>query len=216
VDGNKIMELNLIHDYVYTRSLNLKLDTVKSSCLTFEKFVKDNIVDDGTGFDGKENKGKVPAAAKLFSQYNLLMYPLPGFHELYKEIRDTFWAAKQHAGDNNSTEYYAQCWLNCYQAGEYIDWHYHWLPENHAWHGFFCVDVEPNSYTSYQIPGVDNVDIASKNNLLILSKSNGDLHKSSEWLDTTRPRITIAFDILPAYKLCEQGYQGMLNHWVPI
>jgi len=210
------MELSLIHDYIYTRNLNLNLIKLKNSCLTFEKFVRETIVDDGTGFDGKQAKGKVPAAAKLFSQYNLMMYPLPEFYELYREIRDTFWSAKIHAGDKHSNQYYAQCWLNCYQAGEYIDWHYHWLPENHAWHGFFCVDVEPNSYTSYQIPGVDNVDIPSKNNLLVLSKSNGDLHKSSEWLDTTRPRITIAFDIIPAYKLCESRHNEMLNHWVPI
>jgi len=149
----------------------------------------------------------------------LLMYPLPQFYELYQEIKTTFHAANIHQNGESAKgiQYYAQCWLNVYQAGEYIDWHYHWLPESEAWHGFYCLDVEPKSHTSYRIPGIEKeVIIDSKNNMLVIGKSDGDLHKSSEWTDTERPRITIAFDILPADKLCKEGYQDMLNHWVPI
>ena len=209
--------MNLINNYLYTDFLNLDINQIKESCLEMKDFINSNIVDDGTGYD--KNKGlHVPPEAKLFSQYNLFMYPFPGFYDLYKEIQQRFHYANAHQnGDSiKNIKYYTQCWLNVYRAGDYIDWHYHWEPEVKAWHGFYCVDVEPNSETSYRIPGKDDVHIRSQNNLLVISKSDGDLHKSSEWDDTSRPRITIAFDIIPSDKLYDGFYNKKVNHWVPI
>lgn len=210
--------MNLIHNYVYTKVLDLDSNKIKNSCLELKTFINETIIDDGTGFDGKTQKGKVPPEAKLFSQYNLFMYPLPGFHELYKQIQENFHFANAHQNGESikNVKYYTQCWLNIYRAGDYIDWHYHWLPEVKAWHGFYCVDVEPLSETSYRIPGKKDIHIRSENNLLVISKSDGDLHKSSEWHDKDRPRITIAFDIIPEEKLYDGFYNKKINHWVPI
>lgn len=53
----------------------------------------------------------------------------------------------------------------------------------------------------------------SENNLLVISKSDGDSHKSSEWLFDDRIRVTIAFDIVPKEFI---NYDSWLNHWIPI
>lgn len=207
------MQLNLLHNYIYTRDLSLNTQTIKDSSLRLRDYIKHNIKDDGTGFDGKYSKGNVPPEAKLFSQYNVFMYPFPGFHELYNEIKTTFHAAREHQKIPDQS-YYCQCWVNVFEQGQFIDWHYHWLPEFQAWHGFYCVDVEPNSKTTYRLE--EDIDIESRNNLLVISKSAGDLHKTSEWNFPDRPRITIAFDIIPAKTLSDGFYDNKLNHWVPI
>lgn len=207
------MNLSLIDNYIYTRQLNLDVEQIKNSSLRLRDLIKNNILDDGTGFAGKISKGNVPPEAKLFSQYNLFMYPFPEFHSLFKEIQDTFHAARANQNIPNKP-YYCQCWVNVYEKEQFIDWHYHWLPEYQAWHGFYCVDVEPNSSTTYKLE--NEIEIESKNNLLVISKSAGDLHKSSEWHDPNRPRITIAFDIIPADTLSDGFYDNKLNHWIPI
>jgi hypothetical protein len=207
------MNLNLIDNYIYTRSLTLDTETIRASSIRLKDFVRNNIVDDATGFDGKYAKGNVPPEAKLFSQYNVFMYPFPEFHNLYTEIKNTFHAAREHQ-NLPSKPYYCQCWVNVFEQGQFIDWHYHWLPEFEAWHGFYCVDVEPNSSTTYKLE--NEIEIESKNNLLVISKSAGDLHKSSEWHDSSRPRITIAFDIIPEDTLSDGFYDNKLNHWIPI
>lgn len=206
------MDLTLHENYIYTRMLDLDVDTIKNSSIELRDFILKNFTDDGTGFDPKQSKGNVPAEAKLYSQYNLMMYPLPGFHSLYNEIRETFHRVREHQ-DIPHKPHYLQCWVNVFEQGQYIGWHYHWLPEFQAWHGFYCVDVEPNSSTTYKLD--KEVVIESKNNLLVISKSAGDLHRSSEW-NEIRPRITIAFDIIPADTLCDGFYDKKLNHWIPV
>lgn len=207
------MELGLIDDYIYTRQLELDTQLIKDSSLRLIEFVRQNVKDDGTGFDGKEAKGNLPKESKLFSQYNVFMYPFPGFYDLYSNIQKTFHTIREHQNIPNKP-YYCQCWINVFEQGQFIDWHYHWLPKFEAWHGFYCVDVEPNSSTTYKLE--NEVIIESKNNLLVVSKSAGDLHRSSEWNDPVRPRITIAFDIIPAETLSDGFYDNKLNHWVPI
>ena len=64
------MNLNLIDNYIYTRQLDLDIEKIKKSSLRLRDLIKNNIIDDGTGFDGKISKGNVPPEAKLFSQYN--------------------------------------------------------------------------------------------------------------------------------------------------
>jgi hypothetical protein len=149
------------------------------------------------------------ATTKLYMSYNLLMYPLPEYHELFKEIF-TFFKEVQDEGDDK--KYYIQCWLNVYNKGEFIGWHTHWPPEAKAWHGFYCVYTEPNSGTHYRLPPDDKqIFVPSEDNLIVISKSDGDLHMSTEWTDETHPRVTIAFDIIP-----RENIVCGLNHWVPI
>jgi hypothetical protein len=154
-----------------------------------------------------EDEGKLaPLTTQGFEHYNLLMYPFDGFHSLYFEIQQLF----QQFNKSNE-KYYIRCWLNMYEKGNFVDWHDHFPTKSGSWHGFFCVDCEP-SKTTYRLPNIlELVDIVSENNLLVLSKSDGDQHRTWPWEYADRDRITIAFDIVPA------SYTGeFLNHWIPI
>jgi hypothetical protein len=117
--------------------------------------------------------------------------------------------------------------MNYYKKGEFIDWHRHASEDVGGWHGFFCLDAEPDSYTSYRWPNDDSrkgltLDVESKNGLIVLGRSNLDLHKSSEWQHEDRARITIAFDILPVSYIKDVCSNAMkndpyyINHWIPI
>ena len=147
-----------------------------------------------------------------FARHNLLLYPFPGFHKLYTEIRNFF-----HEVVKPEEPYYIQCWHNVYKYGDFNEWHRHWMPEAKSWHGFYCVDVEP-SYTSYKLPHrTDIVDIQSRNNLLVLARGNDDIHRSSQWDHQDRDRITLGYDMVPAKYLFKNfSKRGWLNHWVPL
>lgn len=191
-------------NYIYTKPLDLNLVKIRSSCAKMRTLIMTKFMDKPQHYSGQATM-----TTKLFSQYNVLMYPFPEFHELYTNIQTMF---NEVYGKNDNT-YYIQSWLNVYEKGEFIDWHDHWNPVQQSYHGFYCVDVEPNSKTSYSLKDSDDiVDVPSKDNLLVLSKSDGDLHKSSEWLVEDRPRITIAFDIVPRESINPAGW---INHWVP-
>lgn len=197
-----MLSFDSLENYIFTRKLNLNKEQVLRSSHLMYQLVTNNF---------KENmnigyRGKSTPSTKVFNQYNLLMYPFPGFYELYIGIRDSF----RHFVPEG--QHYIQCWLNYYQKGDFIDWHGHWVKESNSWHGIYCVDVE-ESKTTYKIPGIEHlVDVVGQDDLLILSKSDGDKHRSSEWLND-RPRITIAFDVVPAVMLNPRMW---LNHWVPI
>ena len=197
--------IELVEKYIFKCKLNLNLNELNTSSDIMYHFIKKNFSNNRADYAGKST-----LTTKLYSSYNLLLYPLPGFHELYNEIKDVF----HKVNPSSNEKYYMQCWLNYYQKGDFIDWHKHWEPESKSWHGFYCVNAE-SSYTSYKLPHIDTkiIDIQSENNLLVLSRSDGDKHKSSEWLYEDRPRITIAFDIVPRQYI---DHKFPLNHWIPI
>jgi hypothetical protein len=137
-------------------------------------------------------------------------------YELFTCIKETFFAASKHYNKNIEEKYYIQCWLNTYQKGEYIDWHDHGDPKMNSWHGFYCLQVEPNSFTTYKLPQRNNETVVhSQNNLIVLGPTNGDIHRSSEW-NEPYARITIAFDITPARMLFERNLWQIYNHWIPL
>jgi len=182
----------------------LNLEAVKNSSLYMYDVICDKFGDGRVDYNGQSTM-----TTKLFSNYNLLMYPVPEFHELYHEIQSFF-----HELYYGTDKFYMQCWLNVYKKGDFIDWHKHWPPEHKSWHGFYCVDCGTNSGTMYRLPkSRQEVFVPSENNLLVLSRSDGDLHKSTEWTDEINPRITIAFDIIPRQFINPTDW---LNHWVPI
>jgi hypothetical protein len=198
------MDINLIENYVYTTKLDLNLAGIKDSTQKIYDLVKKEWSDCGKDFTGQST-----LTTQVYTRYNLLMYPLFGFHDLYKGIQQTFRTIAE-----TDEPHYIQCWLNVYNKGDYIQWHHHFPPNARSWHGFFCVDTEPGSYTSYRIPHLANeVNIPSEDNLIVISRSAGDEHKSSEWPFADRPRITIAFDILPQNNI---WWNQWLNHWIPI
>ena len=192
-------------DYLYTKKLNLDLVELHFSWRGMYQIIQNNFI-------GREEHygGQATMTTKLFSQYNVLMYPFDGFHELYEEIRNVF-----HEVSDSNDKHYMQCWLNVYQKGEFIDWHSHWQSHTNSWHGFYCVDVEPDSYTDYKIPingKIEEIRIPSENNLLVIGKSDNDTHRSSDWT-RDNPRVTIAFDIVPKQFLEPNIW---LNHWIPV
>jgi hypothetical protein len=145
-----------------------------------------------------------PQTTQMFGQYNVFTFPFDGFYELYKEIQKTF------RGLSKSIEpHYIQCWLNYTTKGQFLDWHKHHNIEERAWHGFYCVSVD-DSKTTYRIDGQET-DVTSQNNLLVITESGRDEHRTYPW-DKDTPRITIAFDIVPRQHIPAQW----LDHWIPI
>ena len=214
---------------LYTAKCDLDLTVLRKSAAELEEIIN-------TFFDsnGRVYSGKSTATTKLYSQYNFCLYPLPGIHELYWDIAAMFHTSltDYHKGRINE-RFFMQSWLNVYHKGEYIDWHSHTKGDFGGWHGFFCLDVEPNSHTLYKWEDDPNrkdleIKIESKNNLIVMGLSNGDKHRSSVW-NRKKPRVTIAFDILPASVLYESSKSthgsylnamksetDFVNHWIPI
>lgn len=189
-----------------TRMLNLDVKELQNSCSIMYEVIRNNFY----GADeGEHQGGQSQMKTQLYERYNVFLYPFKGYHELFHSIKDVF-----HELSDSDEPHYMQAWLNVYNKGEFIDWHYHWKPEYCAWHGFYCVDVEAQpSYTTYRFPDQEElVQVDSKDDLLVIGPSDGDYHKSSEWT-ADRPRVNIAFDIIPAHIL-EGG--GPLNHYIPV
>ena len=206
VQLEKIMDnkINLIENYIYIANLELNILSITDSCYQMNRYIKDN-------FSDKEKEDKIisPMTSTVYKHYNLLLFPLSQFHELYFDIRKMF----HEVNDRTNENYYIQCWLNVYNKNEFIDWHNHWPPYYQSWHGFYCVSGK-GSHTTYKLPPdlKKEVMIPTIPNQIVLSKSAGDYHKSSDWIEDY-PRITIAFDIVPTSGLepLELG-----NHWIPI
>jgi hypothetical protein len=200
--------IKLTENYIYTKIIDLDLKILKINSDIMYDFIKVQF-----GEDIQMIRVKTTLTTALFRSYNLLLYPLEGFHELYTEIKTLFNNVLiDNKMNDNNTKYYIQCWLNYYKKGDFINWHGHWDPHVKSWHGFYCVDVE-DSYTSYIIPNNNKViNIKSENNKIVISKSNGDKHKSSIW-QYDHPRITIAFDIVPREYI---NFDTLINHWIPI
>lgn len=199
--------MKVYENYIITTKLNLNLVELKSSCYKMKNLIDENFKEKILDVDYVEDEGKLsPLTTQGFELYNLLMYGFSEFHSLYFEIQKTF-----RQINTNNDQYYIQSWLNMYKQGNFVDWHNHYPPRCNSWHGFFCVDCEP-SKTTYRIPNVANpIDIISENNLLVISKSDGDSHRTWPWEFEDRDRITIAFDIVPLNFLSTH-----LNHWIPI
>lgn len=203
------MDINLFENYIYTCFLGQNFETLHESSLVLYDFVITNFQQSDGAYTGKSTLSTV-----RYNLYNVFFYPFDGFHELFFSIRDVFRICNSDAC--MKTNYYIQCWLNVYKEDDFIDWHSHWPPESRSWHGFYCVNGA-NSSTSYCLPGKkigqSDVIIESKNDLLVLSRSDGDKHKSSPWKNDVAPRITIAFDIVPIEYLNMK--RTSLSHWVP-
>ena len=192
--------MKTLNNYVHVDTLNIDLESMVQSCTTMRDIIEKHFGQSEKGYTGQSTM-----TTGVFQAYNLLMYPLPQMHELYEGIRSTF----HKINDKKDETFYIQCWLNYYNKGDFIDWHNHWPPSCNSWHGFFCVNCEPSS-TTYKLQDGTVVDVESKNNNLVISKSDGDLHRTWPW-EYDEPRITIAFDIIPARHL-----PFIINHWMPI
>jgi hypothetical protein len=139
----------------------------------------------------------------LHSHYNLFTFPIKELNQLYKLLVDNITPLLEP-----ETTYMIKSWMNVYRRGEFVDWHGHALPHNRVWHGFYCVYAGDSS-TTYRMADNSNITVPSQEGLIVIGKSNGDLHKSSEW-NEDKPRITLAFDISPI-----ESINFKINHYIP-
>lgn len=128
--------------------------------------------------------------------YNLFAFPCVQLSQLYMNMAKSFGDVLMPG------KYYIRCWVNLFGKGKNIDWHSHWDAKYKTYHGFYCVNTEGEheSYTEYAVPhmiGNNICRIKSSDGLCVIGKSQGDQHRSSEWLNDGKPRVTIAFDIIP-------------------
>ena len=139
-------------------------------------------------------------------KYNFLTFPNKQVSKLYREIYRNVSPLLE------DKPYMIKCWLNVFRKGEKVDWHNHWPAHKKVWHGFYCVQVG-DSFTEYRIPKVkDVVKVKSKEGLLVVGKSEDDQHRSSPWNEEQRPRITVAFDIVPIDSV---DNELRVNHFIP-
>jgi|APCry1669189665_1035243.scaffolds.fasta_scaffold02967_2 hypothetical protein len=201
--------MKCLEDYVYTKKLKLDTDELKDSSMKMYELLmrlcNNRAPDPNVPY---------PITTQMFQRYNILMFPLPGFHNLFLEIQKTFNEVNKDKSYKDE-KYYIQCWLNVYDSrAPSIGWHKHWRTAQKAWHGFYCLDTEPSS-TLYRLSNGKQFAIECKDNLLVIGKSGEDEHRSTDWTIKERPRITIAYDIVPA-KFLAPMYDKWLNHWIPI
>lgn len=184
-----------------------------------------------TGFHKTAN-----VSTQIFYQYNYFSSVYPAVFRLFREVRNMFYRCIESHPGEKFDHWFIHGWINYYQPGEYIDWHVHYPPYFQSWHGVYCLSVEPDSNTQYRIPkspgqilSVDShldeyreVTVEGSNNLLFMSPSDGNLHRSSHW-NQQHPRITIAFDIIPEIFKQDVGQESWINierlrtrHFIPL
>ena len=143
----------------------------------------------------------------IHKKYNFLTFPNKQVSVLYHEI------AKNVSPLLEDRTYVIKSWLNVFRKGEKVDWHKHWPADKKVWHGFYCVQVG-DSYTEYEIPNEKEIiKVISEEGLLVVGKSDDDRHRSSPWNEDHRPRITIAFDIVPIDNVDDPLD---INHFIPL
>jgi hypothetical protein len=209
-----------IKDYLWSEMVDpttINNKRLMNNCLIIEKFLEGRI--DRTKLNNNWTGAYGSFTGKNFNQYNIFTFPSADLIKLYTELRRVITPV---FALNES--YMIQAWLNVYRENGYIDWHNHWAKASRALHGFYCVNVEDTpSYTEYKFPTLndDITTIHSKDGLLVFGKSEDDFHRSSPGWNSSNPRITIAFDIIPVATLQEsyknnffEGYRH--NHYFPI
>jgi hypothetical protein len=193
-----------IEEYLVTETLDLDLAQMKRSCARLHDYVTANIT---------AQRRASPQRAldeNVFGRYNVFHFPFPGFHALFREIARCLGA---HRCCDRRAAYHVQSWLNVFHGGETVGWHRHWKPEARSFHGFYCVDVKGSS-TEYRF--IDRrcaVEIVGVDNTLVLGPAEGDVHRTTP-RKGKRPRITIAFDIVPQEYL--ETWDPSSSNWVPL
>jgi hypothetical protein len=101
------MEITTHENYVHTTKLNLNLPVITDSCYKLYDYIKHNFSDSPRDYSGQSTM-----TTGVYAQYNVLLYPLPQFHELHFGIREMFYLLN----DNPDEKFYMQCWLNFYRS----------------------------------------------------------------------------------------------------
>jgi hypothetical protein len=190
-------DLSIVREY-----LDSKLDDMLSG-----KLFDINLSAPAVGNPGWDSSSKEPwtrfngAPTQLGNKYNLLADNVEWTNNLKGALKEMTAEACEYYGiDFDSQDYYATAWFNYdYGIHKYDSKYMHdhsggnGVPD---FHGYYSVDAEP-SLTHYHISkDINNAKSnINKNNLAILSET-GHPHARGDW-DEDRPRITVAYDILP-------------------
>jgi hypothetical protein len=201
----------IVKDYLWTFELEgINNQVLFDTCSNVEKYIIST-------FGVPDNVHTYGCATSYHhTKFNLFSFPcieLQNFYiQLNKAIQKVVIPHRR---------YYIRCWVNLFRKGQHVNWHGHWPSDCETYHGFYCVNTEGenSSFTSYRIPYVDKeIVIDSKDGLLVFGKSENDQHKSSPWENEGRPRVTIAFDVIPWNKtMPHTNYDGLLlNNYIPM
>jgi hypothetical protein len=198
-------------DYLWTFDLEgINNDVLFDTCCEVEKYILSTF--------GKVSESNVYGCPTSYHhrKYNLFTFPCTELQNLYFKMNKAI--AQVILPD---TRYYIRCWVNLFEKGQHIDWHGHWRAKQKTYHGFYCVNTEGEvpSYTRYRIPDVEGeVVVDSKNGLLVIGKSENDEHQSSIWQNDGKPRVTIAFDVIPFVSLRPNlDFRNLLlNNYIPM
>ena len=171
------------------------------------------------GEDGQHDMEESSKEIEFYSTYNPFQFGHRPFADLYWKLNEFFYSDEQvHlAGE----PYYIHGWFNVYtkkddenRGYDHIPWHKHLeIYHPHIYHGFYCANVQP-SQTWYregpESPEEEWVKHVDYDDMIIYSPSSYE-HSSTPWLED-KPRVTIAFDIIPESVYCS-GHEVGNYQW---
>lgn len=197
-------------DLYWQTTLDCDLEQLKSSVLTLDEWVNNNLTD---------NPDPLPDIFHIhdvYNNYNFFAYPLPQTSKLFRGVVNSF------SQIESCDDMWIKAWVNVYNNTAHT-WHSHkshtWLDNpNHkqfapSWHGIFCV-VGDGTCTTYKNVEEDlTVHIPwQPNQLAFIENQAGWSHKC--WKPKgDETRITIAFNILHQKDIDPFRYK---NHWIPL
>ena len=176
------------------------LDNLKTYLLQIEEFILKSY-----NSHGEDDLFEVPTTNR-FTEYNIFTFPNEDLRILFSDLQKLVIDVRTELGLPNV--YYIQSWINVSRKHQ-LDWHHHFERNTGCFHGYFAIDAEP-SETHYLLDD-GLVKIPNENGRIFLGEA-GYAHKVGDWFED-RPRITLAYDIVPGYILSSNFNP---NHWLPI
>jgi hypothetical protein len=195
--------------------LDLDIIELKQSCLVLnEHLIKNDLYPKESQITAITNIETIERS----SSYNLFMFPLPGFHRLYRLVRKFF--NSRHPTTASSANFYIHAWLNVTNKGESIGWHAHNRSTREAgFVGVFYVDNTEQFGTHHRYLNQDGEtlytnDIHPGNGYLSMYREIPGVQHRTFPVTTETPRITIAMFIVPENKIIEPFRFN--NYWLPL
>jgi hypothetical protein len=197
------------HDDLYWKhQLACDLPGITQGCLELDTWVREHCKDAPDPLDEKFHIHDV------YNNYNVFAYPLPGFSELFYQLRESF------AQISDASDTWIKAWVNVYNDSASHVWHQHkshtWLDRDHepvhaSWHGIYCVRGDDTCTTYRSKQGV-TVHIPWQDNQVAFIQNTPDWMHRSWPSKQEQPRITIAFNVMHRQDIDVFRYH---DHWIP-
>jgi hypothetical protein len=149
------------------------------------------------------------APTKLGKYYNIFSFDYSGIQNLKDAVGQMVVQASQYYGIDKSTKFYINGWFNLDHKTTNADYGVNPLKNkmffhdhvggqgSPVFHGYYCINAEP-SKTFYDINKSGQIfENINKNNRAILSET-GHPHGRDDWFEE-KPRVTIAYDVVPEF-----------------